>query len=87
VIAEVLGWTGAGALLLGYALISTRRLDAAGRAYQLLNLGGSLGLAVNGAVNGAWPSTALNLLWAAIGVTALARLARRRRRSGRPGPG
>jgi hypothetical protein len=72
-IAELLGWGGAAALLLAYGLLSARRLTVTGPGYQLLNIAGALGLAVNGAVNGAWPSTALNLLWAAIGVAALLR--------------
>jgi hypothetical protein len=80
VIAEVLGWCGAGALLLAYGLLSARRLTVTGPGYQLLNVAGALGLALNGAVNGAWPSTALNLLWAAIGVAALLR------RASRPAP-
>lgn len=69
-ISEILGWAGAGCLLLAYALISTRRL-AVDRAYQLLNLAGSLGLAVNGIVHRAWPSTALNLLWIAVGLAGI----------------
>jgi len=74
--AEVLGWAGAGCLLLAYLMVSTRRLAAAGGAYQLLNLAGSAGLVVNAVVHHAWPSAALNLLWAAIGIAALARAAR-----------
>ena len=61
VAAEVIGWAGAGCLLL---------------AYQLLNLAGAAGLTVNAVVHHAWPSAALNLLWAAIGIAALARASR-----------
>ena len=79
--AEVAGWAGAGCLLLAYYLVSTHRVAAAGAAYQLLNLAGAAGLTVNAVVHHAWPSAALNLLWAAIGIAALARAAR----SPRPG--
>ncbi|MGI5281823.1 CBU_0592 family membrane protein [Nonomuraea polychroma] len=70
------GWAGAAALLFGYALVSSSRLSGDGVAYQLLNLFGSVGLMVNSAYSAAWPSAGLNLVWAAIGVVALIKLAR-----------
>lgn len=70
-ISELLGWAGAGCLLLAYALVSAGRLCAVGHPYQLLNLAGSVGLAINGALHRAWPSTSLNLLWIAVGLSAL----------------
>jgi hypothetical protein len=76
VAAEVIGWAGAGCLLLAYYLVSSHRVAAAGAAYQLLNLAGAAGLTVNAVVHHAWPSAALNLLWAAIGIAALARASR-----------
>ncbi|WFE25999.1 hypothetical protein O7623_21920 [Solwaraspora sp. WMMD791] len=39
--------------------------------YHLLDLAGAGGLAVNGAFHQAWPSTALDLIWLGIGLTAL----------------
>jgi len=68
---EVVGWLGAGALLLAYALLSEHRVTSTSRRYLLLNLTGSAGLALNGAAHTAWPSVALNLLWLGIGVRAL----------------
>jgi hypothetical protein len=73
--AEVIGWLGAAALIAGYGLLSLGRIPNS-RRYQVLNLVGSAGLAVNGAVHQAWPSTILNLVWVAIGATALAQLRR-----------
>ncbi|GAA0945910.1 hypothetical protein GCM10009560_61250 [Nonomuraea longicatena] len=70
------GWLGAGLLLFGYAMVSSSRLSGESVAYQLINLGGSLGLMINSAVQAAWPSAVLNLIWAAIGVTALFKLYR-----------
>ncbi|MGN9906949.1 CBU_0592 family membrane protein [Phytohabitans sp. LJ34] len=75
VLTEVVGWGGAGCLLLAYALLSAGRI-AAGVTFQLLNLAGSAGLLLNGAAHGAWPSAALNLVWVAIGVLALRRTPR-----------
>ena len=67
------GWAGAALLLSAYALVSTNRLAGGGVTFQLMNLAGAAGLAANSAVNGAWPSVALNLVWIAVGLTALAR--------------
>ena len=74
---EVVGWVGAGLLLLAYALLSTRRLRA-GFAYQVLNLAGAAGLTVNALVHSAFPSATLNVVWLAIGVWALGALQRRK---------
>ena len=82
VVAELVGWAGALALLTGYALLSLGRIPQS-RGYQVFNLAGSAGLAVNGLAHQAWPSAVLNLLWIGIGVVALVRLRRRRSESWR----
>ncbi|MER6508179.1 MULTISPECIES: hypothetical protein [unclassified Nonomuraea] len=73
---DAVGWAGAALLLAGYALVSSARLSGDGATYQVVNLLGALGLMVNSAYNAAWPSTGLNLVWAAIGTVALVRLVR-----------
>lgn len=78
VLADVVGWLGAGCLLLGYALVSSGRLTGGSRGFQLLNLAGAAGLLVNGVHHGAWPSAGLNSVWLVIGVVALLRLRRPR---------
>ncbi|WP_143591093.1 CBU_0592 family membrane protein [Thermoactinospora rubra] len=72
----VIGWLGAGLLLFGYAMVSSGRMSGDGVPYQLVNLAGAAGLMVNSAYQGAWPSAILNVVWGAIGLVALARLAR-----------
>jgi len=67
------GWLGAAALLFAYALVSTGRLRAVGLRYQWLNLAGSVLLLANSFYYGALPSVAVNAVWIAIGVFALAR--------------
>lgn len=67
------GWIGAACTLLAYLLLSTRRIEGHGAAFQWLNVFGGLGLAINGAANGAFPSAVLNTIWIAIGVTTLLR--------------
>jgi hypothetical protein len=73
VVIAVVGWAGAALLLGAYALVSAGRLAGGGLTFQLMNLGGAAGLAINSAVNGAWPSVALNLVWIAVGAVTLLR--------------
>jgi hypothetical protein len=67
---EAAGWGAAVLLLVGYLLLSTRRIGV-GRGYQTINIVGSAGLAVNGVVHGAWPSATLNLAWLAVALVGL----------------
>ncbi|MED7925683.1 hypothetical protein SMD20_15620 [Nonomuraea sp. LP-02] len=72
----VVGWAGAAVLLSAYALVSSGRIQGDGLTYQVMNLFGAVGLMVNSAWSAAWPSAGLNLVWAAIGVVALVKLAK-----------
>lgn len=74
IVIETAGWAGAGLVLLAYVLVSTGRLEGRSVAFQLLNLVGSLGFVVNTAWHGAIPSMALNIVWSAIALYALARI-------------
>lgn len=77
--ADIIGWIGAGALLIAYGLISAGKLESDNTNYQGLNVVGSLGLIVNSTWYGAYPSTALNVVWIAIGFFALRRILRSRK--------
>lgn len=84
---DVIGWLGAALLLAAYGLTAARKLAGHSASFHVLNLAGSAGLATNSAVNHAFPSAVLNVIWMAIGVVALARhrlLAHRRRCAQRP---
>jgi hypothetical protein len=70
---EIVGWTGAALVLLGYALLSTNRLRPQSWTYQGLNIGGAFGLVVNGWWYGAIPSVVVNVIWMGIGFYALRR--------------
>lgn len=86
---EVIGWASAVMLVGAYALVATRRLDATSATYHVLNLVSAAGLAAYSLYKVAWPQFALNLFWAgvaAVGI-AIAVVAARRLRSGRPVPG
>jgi hypothetical protein len=65
---DAVGWAGAAALLIAYAMVSSRKLEGHSAAFQLLNIGGSLLLAANTIFYGSYPSTFVNLIWAAIAV-------------------
>ena len=71
-VVEVVGWAGALAVLLAYGLVSAERVSSRSWSYQLLNIGGAIGLVINSSVNGAIPSAVVNLIWIGIGVYALA---------------
>lgn len=73
---DVIGWVGALALLVAYALVSQRRVAGDAISYQFLNLGGSMFLLLNAAYYGAYPSSFVNVLWAGIGMYTLARSGR-----------
>nr|WP_260407682.1 hypothetical protein [Planomonospora venezuelensis] len=61
-------------MLYGYAMVSASRMAGDGMPYQAINLFGSIALLVNTAYHAAWPSAILNVVWAAIGVAAVARM-------------
>ncbi len=75
---EIVGWGGAGLILLGYLLISTGKLTGQSATYHWINLFGAAGFMINGWWHGAIPSAVLNVVWAGIAVYALTRLARKR---------
>lgn len=60
---ELIGWLGAGCLLLGFALNLFQRIHANSVIYLMLNLVGSLLLLYNAYVNGAYPFVAVNFVW------------------------
>lgn len=71
---DVVGWLGAGFLLLPYFLISQGRLTAKSVTFQFMNVIGSLLLIVNSAYYLALPSAFVNIVWIVIGLHSLRRL-------------
>ena len=69
---DAIGWVGAAALLVAYAMVSHKKLEGDSATYQLLNISGSLLLAANTIFYGSYPSTFVNLIWAAIAIFAIA---------------
>ena len=60
---ELIGWAGAGMLLVGFALNLFQKITADSTTYLLLNLFGSLLLLYNAYENGAYPFVAVNFVW------------------------
>ena len=75
---EIVGWTGAVLILLGYLLITAGKLTGGSLLYQAMNVFGAAGFAINGWWHRALPSTALNIVWLLIGVIASWRILKKR---------
>ena len=69
---DAIGWAGAAALLVAYAMVSSKKLEGDSSAYQFLNIVGSIFLAVNTISYGAYPSSFVNMIWIAIAVFSIA---------------
>ena len=69
-VASILGWLGAGLLLLAYFLRSSNRLQSKG-IYHSMNLAGAAGLALSTGYVQAYPAMVLNIVWMGIALSAL----------------
>jgi hypothetical protein len=77
VVTDTAGWFGALTLVAAYYANSLGVIRPDARAYQWMNLAGSVGLGAVAWSHHTWPSVALNVLWLLIAIAALGR---------RPGP-
>ncbi len=68
---NVLGWIGAFLLLLAYALVSFKKLEADSQTYQWLNITASVLLLINTIYYGAYPSSFVNAAWTVIAFFAI----------------
>jgi len=71
---DIFGWLGSAALVMGYALISSGRIDSKSITYHCLNLFGGACLVVNGAYHGAYPSAFVNIVWLVIALSAVVKI-------------
>jgi len=78
---DVLGWIGAFLLLLAYAMVSFKKLEADSQTYQWLNITASVLLLVNTIFYGAYPSSFVNAAWTVIAFFAILTIKRRYGRS------
>ena len=75
---EIVGWAAALLILVSYLLVSMGRLSGQSATFQRMNVIGAAGFILNSGWHGAWPSTSLNVAWAAIGLVTLWRIERAR---------
>lgn len=76
-IIEIIGWAGTIAILLAYFLVSTKKLSATSKEFQLLNLFGAFGIIINSWFHRAIPSVALNVVWLLIATYALLKMVKK----------
>lgn len=70
---DILGWLGAGLVLLAYywsSVANVLETQQKYMIYQVINIVGASGLVINSFYYGAAPSVILNLIWACIGMFA-----------------
>jgi len=70
-IIEIIGWLGMTLILIAYWLISSKRLEAKSIFYQMLNFLRAVGIVINAFYHKAFPSLALNTVWALIALWAI----------------
>lgn len=73
-IVEIVGWYGAGAILLAYALVSFGTIGPTSFPYQFLNLTGAIGIVILSVVKKVYQPAALNIVWAVIALIAIVKL-------------
>lgn len=74
---EIVGWLGTLAILLAYLLVTTKKISADDRNYQILNLAGAIGIIINSYVHGAIPSVGLNVVWLLIALYGLLKVVKK----------
>jgi len=71
---QFVGGVGAVLIIAAYFLNSRKRIEAQSKSYQLINLVGAICVAINVFYFRAWPSFALNIVWAFIAICSLYKL-------------
>ena len=71
IFAQVVGWIGAFLVVLAYFLVSYKKVQGNSRIYQLMNLIGAVGVAINASYQEAWPPFAIQVVWFTIAVVSL----------------
>ena len=70
---NILGWTGSVLYLVAYALVSLKRAEGDSLLYQGMNIIAGILLVIYSYSLGAYATTGLNAVWAAIGIFTLGR--------------
>lgn len=76
---DIIGWTGSVCVVLAYGLNSYQKIKSDSYTFLLLNFVGGMCLIAYTAFYSAFANTFLNVVWVAIAIPALIRLARRKK--------
>ena len=68
---EIIGWLAAALMLSAYLLLTRGRIHSRSDLYHWMNVLSGVGFVINSGWNGAYPSAALNIIWAGIGLYGL----------------
>jgi len=68
---SIVGWTGTALIVIAYFLVSTKKVEATSKAYQLMNVAGAIGLGVSAFTQASWPNFGLQVIWFVIGLYSL----------------
>jgi len=74
IIIEIIGWIGVITYLIGYFLVSTKRLPGDSKEFQLLNLIGAIGIIINSGYHRVFPSVVVNVIWGFIALIMLLKI-------------
>lgn len=85
-VATALGWVGAIAGLVAYAMVSRGRWNADSLAFQGTNMLAGVTMLTVAATNGVWPSAAANIAAILIGANAVVTVLRARKRKAEGAP-
>lgn len=80
VVIDLTGWAGSMLLIVAYFRNSRGTLKAESFQYQMFNVVGSLLLIVNTVHYGAYPSSAVNVIWAVIGLRFIVKVCRTKKK-------
>ena len=73
-IIDVIGWSGSITLTVAYLMVSNKKIDPQSKVYQGLNVFASTCLIINTGFYGAYPATALNVVWVIVGLYFLSQI-------------
>jgi hypothetical protein len=71
---QIVGWLGTFLIIFAYFSISSGRLNATSKKYQLLNLIGAIFVGLNVFHQNAWPAFTLQIVWAIIAIISLVKI-------------
>jgi ADP-dependent phosphofructokinase/glucokinase len=68
---ETVGWLGVAAIVGAYSLVSFEVLEPSRLSFQLLNLGGAIGIIISSLSKKDYQPVVLNVIWLTVAATAI----------------